>query len=40
VVQQVEVWVLNQVYEVDFLGFSLGFRPKRSQHDALAALWK
>jgi hypothetical protein len=33
------VRVLNQIYEVDFLGFSYGFRPKRSQHDVLDALW-
>lgn len=39
VVQQVVVWVLNQIYEEDFLGFSYGFRPERSQHDALDALW-
>ena len=31
--------VLNQIYEEDFLGFSYGFRPGRSQHDALDALW-
>jgi len=31
--------VLNQVYEVDFMGFSYGFRPCRSQHRALDALW-
>jgi retron-type reverse transcriptase len=30
--------VLNAVYEEDFLGFSYGFQPKRSQHDALDAL--
>ena len=30
--------VLNAIYEEDFLGFSYGFRPKRSQHDALDAL--
>ena len=30
--------VLNAIYEADFLGFSYGFRPKRSQHDALDAL--
>jgi group II intron reverse transcriptase/maturase len=30
--------VLNAVYEVDFLGFSYGFRPGRSQHEALDAL--
>jgi RNA-directed DNA polymerase len=31
--------VLNQIWEEDFLGFSYGFRPKRSQHDALDALY-
>jgi group II intron reverse transcriptase/maturase len=30
--------VLNQIYEEDFLGFSYGFRPGRSTHDALDAL--
>ena len=30
--------VLNCIYEVDFLGFSYGFRPGRSPHDALDAL--
>jgi retron-type reverse transcriptase len=30
--------VLNAVYEVDFLGFSYGFRPGRSPHHALDAL--
>jgi len=30
--------VLNAIYEEDFLGFSYGFRPGRSQHDALGAL--
>jgi RNA-directed DNA polymerase len=39
IVQQAVVRVLNQIYEVDFLGFSYGFRPGRSQHDALDALW-
>ena len=34
IVQQAVVRVLNQIYEVDFLGFSYGFRPGRSQHDA------
>ena len=32
------VAVLNAIYEEDFLGFSYGFRPGRSQHDALDAL--
>ena len=30
--------MLNAVYEEDFLGFSYGFRPGRSAHDALDAL--
>ena len=37
-VQQAVVTILNQIYEEDFLGFSYGFRPGRSQHDALDAL--
>jgi group II intron reverse transcriptase/maturase len=32
------VEVLNAIYEEDFCGFSYGFRPGRSQHDALDAL--
>ena len=39
IVQQAVVLILNQIYEVDFLGFSYGFRPGRSQHNALDALW-
>ncbi len=39
VVQHAVVTILNQVYEADFLGFSYGFRPGRSAHDALDALW-
>jgi group II intron reverse transcriptase/maturase len=39
IVQQAVVTVLNQIYEEDFLGFSYGFRPGRSQHQALDALW-
>src|SRR5881628_3680666 len=39
IVQQAVVTVLNQIYEEDFLGFSYGFRPGRSQHNALDALW-
>jgi RNA-directed DNA polymerase len=31
------VEVLNSIYETDFLGFSYGFRPGRSPHDALDA---
>jgi RNA-directed DNA polymerase len=39
IVQQAVVAVLNQIYEEDFVGFSYGFRPRRSQHQALDALW-
>jgi RNA-directed DNA polymerase len=38
IVQRAVVEVLNAVYEVDFLGFSYGFRPGRSPHNALDAL--
>ena len=38
IVQRAVVEVLNAVYEVDFLGFSYGFRPGRSPHHALDAL--
>jgi RNA-directed DNA polymerase len=38
IVQRAVVEVLNAIYEQDFLGFSYGFRPGRSQHDALDAL--
>lgn len=38
IVQCAVVMVLNAIYEVDFLGFSYGFRPGRSQHDALDAV--
>ena len=38
IVQQAVVKVLSTIYEEDFLGFSYGFRPGRSQHDALDAL--
>jgi group II intron reverse transcriptase/maturase len=37
-VQRALVTVLNCIYETEFLGFSYGFRPGRSQHDALDAL--
>jgi RNA-directed DNA polymerase len=39
IVQQAVVSVLNQIYEQDFLGFSYGFRPGRSPHNALDAIW-
>jgi RNA-directed DNA polymerase len=38
VLQRAVVEVLNAVYEQDFLGFSYGFRPGRSPHQALDAL--
>ena len=38
IVQQAVVTILNPIYEEDFLGFSYGFRPGRSQHQALDAL--
>jgi len=44
IVQRSAVEVLNAIYEADFLGFSYGFRPERSQHHALDAvaygIWK
>jgi RNA-directed DNA polymerase len=39
IVQRAAVEVLNAFYETDFLGFSYGFRPGRSQHPALDALY-
>jgi RNA-directed DNA polymerase len=38
-VQRATVEVLNAIYESDFLGFSYGFRPGRSPHHALDALY-
>src|SRR6266568_1853555 len=38
IVQRAVAGVLNAVYEVDFRGFSYGFRPGRSPHNALDAL--
>jgi group II intron reverse transcriptase/maturase len=39
IVQRSMVEVLNAIYETDFLGFSYGFRPERSPHAALDALY-
>jgi RNA-directed DNA polymerase len=39
IVQHAVGTVLNQIWEEDFLGFSYGFRPGRSQHQALDALY-
>lgn len=38
IVQRATTEVLEAIYESDFIGFSYGFRPGRSQHDALDAL--
>ena len=38
IVQRATAAVLSAIYEEDFLGFSYGFRPQRSQHDAMDAL--
>jgi RNA-directed DNA polymerase len=38
IVQGAVVSILTPIYEAEFLGFSYGFRPGRSQHDALDAL--
>ena len=38
IVQRAVVEVMNAIYEEDFLGFSYGFRPGRSPHQALDAL--
>jgi RNA-directed DNA polymerase len=39
IVQRATVEVMNAIYETDFLGFSYGFRPGRSPHHALDALY-
>jgi len=38
VLQQAARMILEPIYEQEFLGFSYGFRPGRSQHNALDAL--
>jgi RNA-directed DNA polymerase len=38
-VQRATVTVLNGIYEIDFLGFSYGYRPGKGQHNALDALY-
>jgi group II intron reverse transcriptase/maturase len=37
-VQQAVRMMLEPIYEAEFIGFSYGFRPKKSAHDALDAL--
>ena len=39
IVQRVVVEILDAIYEPMFLCFSYGFRPGKSQHDALDSLW-
>jgi RNA-directed DNA polymerase len=39
ILQRAVAMVLEAVYEQDFLDCSYGFRPRRSAHDALQALW-
>jgi RNA-directed DNA polymerase len=39
IVQQAVATILTQIYEEDFRGSSYGFRPGRSQHQALDALY-
>ena len=39
IVQQAVRRVLEEIFEAEFVGFSYGFRPGRSAHDALDALW-
>ena len=38
IVQRASAEVLGAIYEQDFIGFSYGFRPGRSAHDALDAV--
>ena len=40
VLQRAVVMLLEPIYEQDFYDCSYGFRPGRSAHQALAALWK
>ncbi|RLB64386.1 MAG: group II intron reverse transcriptase/maturase [Deltaproteobacteria bacterium] len=39
IVQQATTWLLEAIYEERFLSFSYGFRPGRSQHNALDAIY-
>jgi RNA-directed DNA polymerase len=40
VLQKAVAWVMEPIYEQDFYDCSYGFRPNRSCHDALRAIWK
>ncbi len=39
IAQRATVTVMNAIYETDFLGFSYGYRPGKSPHNALDALY-
>jgi len=39
IVQQAMGWIIQSIYEVDFLGFSDGFHPERNQHNALDSVY-
>ena len=39
IIQQANSQILGAIWEEDFANFSYGFRPGRSQHNALDALW-
>lgn len=39
IVQRATAEVLNAIYETDFLNFSYGYRPDRSQHNCLDSLY-
>src|SRR6266705_4280470 len=39
IAQRATVTVMNGIYETDFLGFSYGYRPGKSPHNALDALY-
>jgi group II intron reverse transcriptase/maturase len=40
ILQRAVLQVLEPVFETDFFNFSYGFRPGKSQHDAVDYLWK
>jgi retron-type reverse transcriptase len=40
IVQRSVVLLLEPIYEHDFHGVSYGFRPKRSAHQAIEAVWR
>lgn len=40
VLQRAVAMAIEPIYEEDFLDFSYGFRPGRSAHDALRAVWQ